>query len=69
VYSGTQSVSLPLSFMVVDAGEQTVKVRVRYQACTDTECLMPGSVDLEMRIEEMPLIERPKPRTQDERSG
>ena len=61
VYEGTLQVSLPMTFMVVDAGDQTVRVQVSYQACTATECLAPVTKVVELKLPERPLVERPKP--------
>ena len=60
VYAGTVRLSLPVTFMVVDAGEQRVSLRVAFQACSDRDCLLPTEVDLELRLPEAPLLERPQ---------
>jgi hypothetical protein len=60
-YSGTLEVVTPMTFMVVDAGEQTVRLEVSFQACTETECLLPSSVALELRLPETELIGRTRP--------
>jgi hypothetical protein len=62
VFSGEIEVSLPLSFMSVDAGALDVRGTVTLQACTATECLAPDSLSFEMRLLEAPLVERPQPR-------
>lgn len=62
VYEGTVRVNVPISFMVVDAGDMTVKVRVSYQACSAVDCLPPAEAKFELPIAERPLIERPKPK-------
>jgi len=61
VYEGTVRADVPLSFMVVDAGTLTLNVHVGLQACTDSECLLPATVDRELPVNEEPLVERPKP--------
>ena len=43
VYDGTFRLTLPMTFMVVDAGEQQVNLRVAFQACSDHACLLPTS--------------------------
>ncbi len=62
VYSGEIRVSVPMTFMVVDAGELIVRGRVTMQACTDTECLLPDSLSFELQLQESPLVERPPAR-------
>lgn len=62
VFSGEVRVSLPITFMTVDAGELALRGRVTLQACTATECLMPDSLSFELRLPEAPLVERPQPR-------
>ena len=64
VYEGPVTVSLPLTFMTVDAGTLTVDVSVSFQACSDTDCLLPTTVPLQLTIDERPLVERPTPRPQ-----
>lgn len=61
VYEGTVRVDIPITFMVADAGELEVAVRLTYQACTDVDCLPPESLSLALRLPEVALIERPKP--------
>lgn len=61
VYEGELQVSLPMTFMVVDGGDQTVRVQVSYQACTAAECLAPVTKGIELKLPERPLVERPKP--------
>jgi hypothetical protein len=61
VYEGRLRVSLPLSFLVVDAGQLTVRVRVDFQACSATDCLLPQSKEFALVVEEAPLVERPVP--------
>lgn len=63
VYEGIVRVSLPISFMVVDAGDLLVKVRVSYQACSAIDCLPPAEARFELPIAERPLVERPTPKT------
>jgi hypothetical protein len=62
VFSGELRVSVPLTFMTVDAGELDVRGRVTLQACTATECLLPDSLSFELRLSETPLVERPQRR-------
>ena len=63
VYSGEIRISVPVTFMTVDAGELVVRGRVTLQACTATECLLPDSLSFELRLPEAPLVDRPAPRT------
>ena len=62
VFSGEIRISMPVTFMSVDAGALDVGGRVTLQACTATECLTPDSLSFKLRLPEVPLIERPKPR-------
>lgn len=60
VYEGTVRVEVPITFMVVDAGTLTLNIHVGLQACTDSVCLLPATIDLELSADEVPLIERPQ---------
>jgi hypothetical protein len=60
VHTGTVRVTLPVTFMVVDAGEQCVSIQVTYQVCSDHDCRPPETATLELRLPEIPLIERPQ---------
>lgn len=62
VYEGKIRVTAPITFMVVDAGPVELKLRVSFQACTATDCLMPESTSLSLSVLEEPLVERPKPK-------
>ncbi len=62
VYEGIVRVNLPISFMVVDAGDMVVNVTVSYQACSAIDCLPPAEARFALPIAERPLIERPKPK-------
>lgn len=62
VYEGTVRVNLPISFMVVDAGDMVVNVTVSYQACSAVDCLPPAEAKFALPIAERPLVERPKPK-------
>lgn len=59
VYEGTVRVDIPVTFMVVDAGDLATSVEVTLQACTPRECLLPASLHLSLTLPELPLIERP----------
>ncbi|MFN0093593.1 MAG: protein-disulfide reductase DsbD domain-containing protein [Dehalococcoidia bacterium] len=61
VYDGPIRVEVPVSFMVVDAGPLEIGVDITYQACTESDCLLPATVRLELPVEESALIERPRP--------
>ncbi len=50
VYEGTIRVSVPVTFTTRDAGDQTLRVTVRAQACSATECLPPHSVTLDLPV-------------------
>ena len=62
IYEETIRVSLPITFMTVDSGDLTVRATVSFQACTASDCLLPSSARVELRLPEAPLIERPAPR-------
>ncbi len=62
VYEGRVRVTVPITFMLVDAGAVELKLRVSFQACTATDCLMPESALLVLDVPEEPLVERPKPK-------
>jgi len=50
VYEGTVRVSLPVTFAKRDAGDQTLQVTVRYQACSANDCLMPAGAALTLPV-------------------
>ena len=55
VYGGAVDASLP--FMLTrNLGQTTLKVRVRYQGCTDVECFAPSSVNEEVVVSGLDLI-------------
>ncbi len=62
VYDGTVRVRMPVSFMLVDGGTLEVAVRVSFQACSASECLLPQSLRIVLAMAEQPLVERPLPR-------
>ena len=61
VHEGQLKVSLPLTFMVVDAGALQIRVTVSYQACSGTDCLAPASAEFTLHIAETSLIDRVRP--------
>ncbi len=62
VFTGRTRVRVPVTFMLVDGGTLDIAVKVSFQACSDTECLMPESLRFVLPMAEEPLIERPTPR-------
>jgi DsbC/DsbD-like thiol-disulfide interchange protein len=50
VYSGTIVCSIPLTFTKRDAGDLVLSLSVRYQACSDRDCLMPVEMSLELPV-------------------
>ena len=63
VFEGRVRVHMPVTFMLVDGGTIDLVVNVSFQACSETECLMPESVRFVLPISEQSLVERPKPQT------
>lgn len=57
VYEGTVRLGLPLTF-TRRAGDRTLGVTVRYQACTTMECHMPTTLRLELPVQQVSHIER-----------
>lgn len=55
VYEGACRVSLPFSIDVA-AGDMTLEVRVRYQACSATECFPPATLTLTLPLTGEDLI-------------
>lgn len=63
VHQGTVRGSLPLTFSAPPgAGDQVIRVTVRYQACSDSACLVPASIALSLPIKEVALVGRELPR-------
>jgi peroxiredoxin len=61
-YDGTVHGSLPLTFTgAPGAGDHVVQVTVSYQACSDSTCLVPTSVFLELPVKEIALVGRELP--------
>jgi hypothetical protein len=62
VHEGEVRTAVPLTFGAAPGGgDQRVAVTVRYQACSDTACLPPASLRVELPIEEAPLVGRTLP--------
>ena len=59
VYTGAVRVTVPVTFMVVDGGDQRVTVRARYQTCSDSECFFIEEREVTVTIPEVALVERP----------
>ncbi len=57
VYEGAVKVALPLTF-TKRVGDQTVRVAVRYQACTESDCLIPQAVRLALPVQNVSHVER-----------
>jgi peroxiredoxin len=58
VYEGTVQVSLPLTFTVA-TDDQVLDVVVRYQACSATDCRLPGALRLRLPVSKLAHVERP----------
>lgn len=61
VYEDSVRVSLPITFVRVDAGDFEIDVTVSYQACNTVECFQPKSVHFAFPVEEKGLVERVRP--------
>ena len=62
VHEGTVRGSLPLAFTAPPgAGDQVIRVTVRYQACSSTTCLAPAAVPVEIPVREAALVGRALP--------
>ena len=59
VYTGAVRVTVPVTFMVVDGGDQQVTVRARFQSCSETECFFIEEREVTVTIPEVALVERP----------
>lgn len=55
VYTGTVRCTLPVTFQRRE-GDVTLPVTVRFQACSETDCLMPQAVTLHLRVSNRPLV-------------
>jgi Disulphide bond corrector protein DsbC/AhpC/TSA family len=56
VYSGTIVCSIPVTFTKRDAGDLVLSLGVRYQACSDRDCLMPVELKLELPVKFAPAV-------------
>lgn len=64
VHEGTVRGSLPLTFSgTPGAGDHVVRVTVSYQACSDSACLVPMSIALNLPVKEVALVGRELPRS------
>lgn len=62
VHEGTVRGSVPLVFSgAPGAGDHIVRVTVRFQACSDSSCLPPASVNFALPVRETPLVDRALP--------
>jgi peroxiredoxin len=62
VHEGTIHGSVPLVFSgAPGAGDRVVRVTVRFQPCSGSWCLPPRSVDLELPVREIALVDRVLP--------
>lgn len=60
VHDGTIRGTVPLTFaLAATTGVQVLRATVRYQACSDTECLPPDEVRFELRVPEGPPVDQP----------
>lgn len=58
VHEGTIRATVPVTFeFAPGSGTQAVRVRVRYQACSDKECLPPEELRVELAMPELPRAE------------
>jgi hypothetical protein len=56
VYEGQLKVSVPITFIVRDAGDQILRVTVSYQACSASDCQMPASTVLELPVQALDMV-------------
>ena len=62
VHEGTVRTSIPLTFSgPPGAGDHVVDVIVRYQACSDSACLVPVSISRSLPVREVALVGRELP--------
>jgi len=50
VLEGVVRGGVPVSLTKADAGDQVIKATVRFQACSDTLCLRPATVHVELPV-------------------
>ena len=56
VYSGSIDCSIPVTFTKRDAGDLTLTLTLRYQACSDRDCLLPVDLHLELPVTFAPAV-------------
>lgn len=61
VYEGKVAVSLPVT-LTQEGDDQTLQIRVGYQACSTTDCLLPSSIVLQLPVRAADHVERPRRR-------
>ena len=59
IYEGNLTVSLPVT-LTQEGDDQTLKVVVRYQACSHTGCFTPRTLTLELPVRSEEHVERPR---------
>jgi DsbC/DsbD-like thiol-disulfide interchange protein len=58
VYDGLVRLTVPLTFPTA-TGDVTIEAAVRYQACSATECLLPGTLRRRLPVTRLNHVERP----------
>lgn len=55
VMDGEATIVIPIQSRIREAGEASVNVAVRFQACTDSECLLPQTLSLQLNVATEPM--------------
>jgi len=58
VYDGQVTVAVPVTFLMRE-GDQVLQVSISYQACSDTDCMMPQTVSLTIPVKALAHAEAP----------
>jgi DsbC/DsbD-like thiol-disulfide interchange protein len=56
VYTGSVECSVPVTFTKRDAGDLVLGVTVRFQSCSDSDCLMPAELQFELPVAFAPAV-------------
>ena len=61
VIDGEAIIVIPIQSRIRKAGETTVNVSVSFQACTDSECLLPQTLSLQLNVDTEPMTRAATP--------
>jgi hypothetical protein len=61
VMDGEATIVIPVQSRIRETGQATINVSVRFQACTDSECLLPQTLSLQLNVATEPMTRAAAP--------